>query len=96
MLTYDVRALFQQILFCSRRLFYFFLMTKLEFHGFCVVLTSPRSIPLRKLANTLRLSQILLSNVRVAHLRYEGFHETYWSSSFFLGGRTSTMVRLFK
>jgi len=94
MLTYDVRALFQQILFCSRRLFFF--ITKFEFHGFCVVLTSPPNNALRKLANTLRLSQILLSNVRVAHLRYEGFHETYWSSSFFLGGRTSTMVRLFK
>ena len=65
----------QQILFCSRRLFYLFI-TKLEFHGFCVVLSSPRTNASRKLANTLRLPQILLSYVRVVYLCYEGFHES--------------------
>ena len=60
----------------------------------CVVLTSPRTNALRKLANTLRLSRILLSNVRVAYLCYEDFHETYWSTLW--RGGAFTQVRQLK
>jgi len=76
MLTYDVQA-FNNFHFvyvvCS-----VFFITKLEIHGFCVDRSSPRTNALRKHANTLRLSQNLLSNVRVTYSTGQKYGLTFF------------------